>query len=102
MGTQGKKAAPAGPTSAASTNRKLRSLTMTPSASVSRLRIAAVLFLCLAGFYWKLTLSNQFDWMSGPDFAEQVLPKLRPLFSEWDDKWWPEPMRDDERAAPGQ
>ena len=33
-------------------------------------------------------------------FAEQVLPKLRPLFSEWEDKWWPEPMRQAERAAP--
>jgi alkanesulfonate monooxygenase SsuD/methylene tetrahydromethanopterin reductase-like flavin-dependent oxidoreductase (luciferase family) len=33
-------------------------------------------------------------------FAEQVLPKLRPLFSEWEDKWWPEPMRQTERAAP--
>ncbi len=33
-------------------------------------------------------------------FSEQVLPKLRPLFSEWEDKWWPEPMRQAERAAP--
>jgi hypothetical protein len=33
-------------------------------------------------------------------FSEQVLPKLRPLFSEWEDKWWPEPMRQTERAAP--
>jgi hypothetical protein len=56
---------------------------MTPSASVSRLRIAAVLFLCIAGFYWKLTLSNQFDWMSGPDFAEQVLPWFQLQAHEW-------------------
>jgi len=33
-------------------------------------------------------------------FAEQVLPKLRPLFSEWEDKWWPAPMSETERAAP--
>jgi alkanesulfonate monooxygenase SsuD/methylene tetrahydromethanopterin reductase-like flavin-dependent oxidoreductase (luciferase family) len=33
-------------------------------------------------------------------FAEQVLPKLRGLFSEWEDKWWPAPMADSERAAP--
>ena len=56
---------------------------MTPSASASRLRIAALLFLCIAGFYWKLTLSNQFDWMSGPDFAEQVLPWFQVQAHEW-------------------
>ena len=31
-------------------------------------------------------------------FAEQVLPKLRGLFSEWEDKWWPQPMAQAERA----
>ncbi len=31
-------------------------------------------------------------------FAEQVLPKLQPLFSEWEDKWWPQPMGSAERA----
>ena len=31
-------------------------------------------------------------------FAEQVLPKLRGLFSEWEDKWWPQPMQRPERA----
>ena len=25
-------------------------------------------------------------------FAEEVMPKLRPLFFEWEDKWWPKPM----------
>jgi hypothetical protein len=24
-------------------------------------------------------------------FAEQVLPKLRGMFSEWEDKWWRQP-----------
>jgi len=33
-------------------------------------------------------------------FAERVLPKLRGLFSEWEDKWWPAPMKPTERAAP--
>ena len=33
-------------------------------------------------------------------FAEEVLPKLRGLFSEWEDKWWPQPMARVERAAP--
>jgi len=33
-------------------------------------------------------------------FAQAVLPKLRPLFAEWEDKWWPAPMAVTERAAP--
>ena len=32
-------------------------------------------------------------------FAEKVMPKLQPLFSEWADPWWPRPMADAERAA---
>jgi alkanesulfonate monooxygenase SsuD/methylene tetrahydromethanopterin reductase-like flavin-dependent oxidoreductase (luciferase family) len=31
-------------------------------------------------------------------FAEQVLPQLKPLFSEWEDRWWPQPMPSGERA----
>ena len=35
-------------------------------------------------------------------FAERVLPNLRGLFSEWEDKWWPQPMARSERAeVPG-
>jgi len=33
-------------------------------------------------------------------FADRVLPELRGLFSEWEDKWWPQPMARAERAAP--
>ncbi len=32
-------------------------------------------------------------------FAEQVMPKLKPLFSEWEDRWWPKPMEKSTRAA---
>jgi alkanesulfonate monooxygenase SsuD/methylene tetrahydromethanopterin reductase-like flavin-dependent oxidoreductase (luciferase family) len=32
-------------------------------------------------------------------FAEQVMPKLRPMFSEWEDKWWPKPMDKGSRAT---
>ena len=39
-----------------------------------RLRMALVLFVVVAGFYWKLTLTKQFDWVWGPDVATQVLP----------------------------
>jgi alkanesulfonate monooxygenase SsuD/methylene tetrahydromethanopterin reductase-like flavin-dependent oxidoreductase (luciferase family) len=31
-------------------------------------------------------------------FAEQVMPRLRGMFPEWEDRWWPTPMRPDLRA----
>ena len=31
-------------------------------------------------------------------FAEKVIPKLRPLFAEWEDKWWPKPVENLRRA----
>jgi hypothetical protein len=31
-------------------------------------------------------------------YAEQVMPKLRPLFAGWEDRWWPQPMEASERA----
>ncbi|HLI85572.1 MAG TPA: hypothetical protein VKV17_16775 [Bryobacteraceae bacterium] len=35
----------------------------------------AVLMLAIAaGFYWKLTLTRQYEWVWGPDMAQQVLP----------------------------
>ena len=33
-------------------------------------------------------------------FAEKVMPQLRDLFGEWEDRWWPKPMPAAERAAP--
>lgn len=56
---------------------------MDPSESRNRIRIAALLFLVMAGFYWKLTLTRQFEWMSGPDLAEQVLPWFHVQAQEW-------------------
>jgi len=56
---------------------------MDPSESRSRLRIAALFLLIVAGFYWKLTLTSQFNWMSGPDLAEQVLPWFEEQAREW-------------------
>jgi alkanesulfonate monooxygenase SsuD/methylene tetrahydromethanopterin reductase-like flavin-dependent oxidoreductase (luciferase family) len=32
-------------------------------------------------------------------FAEQVQPKLAPLFSEWEHRWWPTPMDTAQRAS---
>ena len=31
-------------------------------------------------------------------FAEQVMPKLRPMFAEWEDRWWPKPLAKSQRA----
>ena len=32
-------------------------------------------------------------------FAEKVLPRFKPKFSEWEDRWWPKPMERAARAA---
>jgi alkanesulfonate monooxygenase SsuD/methylene tetrahydromethanopterin reductase-like flavin-dependent oxidoreductase (luciferase family) len=31
-------------------------------------------------------------------FAERVVPKLKPLFSEWENRWWPQPLERQQRA----
>jgi hypothetical protein len=32
-------------------------------------------------------------------FAEKVMPKLRPMFAEWENRWWPKPMEKRQRAS---
>jgi alkanesulfonate monooxygenase SsuD/methylene tetrahydromethanopterin reductase-like flavin-dependent oxidoreductase (luciferase family) len=32
-------------------------------------------------------------------FAEKVMPRVKDLFPEWEDKWWPKPMKREERAS---
>jgi alkanesulfonate monooxygenase SsuD/methylene tetrahydromethanopterin reductase-like flavin-dependent oxidoreductase (luciferase family) len=32
-------------------------------------------------------------------FAEKVMPQLTDLFSEWEDRWWPQPMNRETRAS---
>ncbi len=32
-------------------------------------------------------------------FAEKVMPQLNDLFSEWEDRWWPQPMSRESRAS---
>jgi len=32
-------------------------------------------------------------------FAERVMPKLKGLFPEWEDRWWPKPMAPAQRAT---
>ncbi len=33
-------------------------------------------------------------------YAEQVMPQLRDVWSEWENRWWPTPMAAADRAAP--
>ncbi len=40
----------------------------------SRLLFPLLLLFIVIGFYWKITLTNQYDWVWGPDLAQQVLP----------------------------
>ncbi len=32
-------------------------------------------------------------------FAEKVMPQVKDLFGDWEDKWWPKPMAKGQRAA---
>ena len=43
-------------------------------------------------------MSKQLTKYNTKLFADQVMPKLQPLFSDWEDRWWPQPMADAERA----
>ncbi len=31
-------------------------------------------------------------------FSDKVMPQLGDVFSEWEDRWWPQPMADNARA----
>ncbi len=33
-------------------------------------------------------------------FAEAVMPRMRGLFAEWEDRWWPQPMAREARVTP--
>src|ERR1700682_1841583 len=62
----------------------------------SRGAFPLILFFIVAGFYWKLVLTTQFDWVAGTDLAGQVLPwfeeEARQLqqgqFPLWDPHSW--------------
>ena len=48
-----------------------------------RLFVAAALFAVVAGFFWKITLTSQFDWAWGPDLATQVTPWFAVQARRW-------------------
>ncbi len=42
--------------------------------------------MIVTGFYWRLLLTNQYTWLHGPDYANQVLPWYQFEASEWHHK----------------
>ena len=50
---------------------------------LNRLRIPLLLLLATTLFYWRLTLTSQYTWLHGPDYANQVLPWYQFQASEW-------------------
>ena len=46
----------------------------TQAKGLSRVLFPILLFFIIVGFYWKLTLTNQYDWVWDPDVSQQVLP----------------------------
>ncbi|MET4700101.1 alkanesulfonate monooxygenase SsuD/methylene tetrahydromethanopterin reductase-like flavin-dependent oxidoreductase (luciferase family) [Constrictibacter sp. MBR-5] len=45
-------------------------------------------------------MSKQLTMHNTKLFAEQVMPQLKDLFEEWEDRWWPNPMPAAERTLP--
>src|SRR3974377_2100272 len=48
-----------------------------------KLGMALLMLAMTAAFYWKLTLTRQFDWIWGPDLAQQVLPWFQVQARAW-------------------
>jgi hypothetical protein len=51
--------------------------------AMRRLRMPVLLAVVMIGFFWKLTLTRQFEWTAGPDIAGQVLPWFQVQAHEW-------------------
>jgi hypothetical protein len=64
-------------------NRVSRSL------KISSLKISALLLAIIVGFYWRVTLTGQYDWMWSPDQATQVLPWFQAQARQWHDHGFP-------------
>jgi hypothetical protein len=43
----------------------------------------ALLLVVIVGFYWRLVLSDQYNWLESPDIANQVLPWFQFQAGEW-------------------
>lgn len=54
-----------------------------PPRGLSRLASALLLVALICGFYWKITLTSKFTWLTGDDTTSQVLPWLQLQAREW-------------------
>lgn len=50
---------------------------------VNRMASAAALLLVTCAFYWKLTLTNQYEWMTGEDLGVQVYGWFQSEAEQW-------------------
>ncbi|HMC62468.1 MAG TPA: hypothetical protein VKJ01_24955, partial [Candidatus Solibacter sp.] len=48
-----------------------------------RLGVAVALFAIIAAFYWRITLTRQYDWVWGPGLATQVMPWYQEQARSW-------------------
>ena len=51
--------------------------------SLLRLRVPFALFVLVAAFFWRITLTQQYDWVWGPDLATQVMPWYQEQARSW-------------------
>lgn len=54
-----------------------------------KLAAPLVLFLLCVGFYWKLTLTNQYTFLDSPDLANLDLPRLQFQATAWRHAYFP-------------
>lgn len=52
-------------------------------------KISALLLAICALFYWRITLTDQYEWMWSPDLATQVLPWFQAQALQWHRHWFP-------------
>jgi hypothetical protein len=59
------------------------------NSSLRRLGIAVALVAIVAAFFWRITLTQQYDWVWGPDLATQVMPWFQEQARSWHDGRFP-------------
>jgi alkanesulfonate monooxygenase SsuD/methylene tetrahydromethanopterin reductase-like flavin-dependent oxidoreductase (luciferase family) len=64
-------------------------------AVATELNVGHMLFLLHFG-----NMSREVAQYNTKLFADKVMPQLRGLFDEWEDKWWPKPIDQERRAKP--
>ncbi len=52
-------------------------------------KISALLLAIVVGFYWRIALTSQYDWMWSPDLSTQVLPWFQAEARQWHQHGFP-------------